>query len=205
MEVALKSTTKTRELEPGLGRALAIELLDRGWEVWAVLRKAGDVPDGVSGRLGGRDDARDSSSSCVTLKKLLSDPWEFKAMIWELPLHAAYAQRLALLHLVHPDTFEPIVAREMKKRIVARFADRIMEPSDDVDRQLLQIRSALADEHGAPFNFWDKGIIEHWQPDSGLWGQIIHWGTASERTHQLGRGRDHLQARVGIDSILFRF
>lgn len=106
---------------------------------------------------------------------LLDDPWAFKSMLWELPIHAAYSQRLGLLHLVHPDTFESMVSRDQKKRITTAFADLIKEPSEDVDRQLAQIRSGLAEEYGADFEFYAPGIRERWQPDTSLWGQFVHW------------------------------
>lgn len=108
-------------------------------------------------------------------EQLLQDPWEFKSLAMDLPAKAAYIQRLALLHLVHPDTYEPIVSRDMKKRIADTFSDLVTSPTQDIDRQLLQIRSALSEEHGPDFVFWDTAIREQWQPDSSLWGQFVHW------------------------------
>ena len=51
---------------------------------------------------------------------LLGDPWEFKQVLWEVPVASAYIQRNGLLHLVHPDTFEPI-SMDQSKRKVAEF------------------------------------------------------------------------------------
>ena len=40
---------------------------------------------------------------------LLADPWQFKAWLFALPDYSASTQREALLHLIFPKTFEPIV------------------------------------------------------------------------------------------------
>jgi MoxR-like ATPase len=69
----------------------------------------------------------------------LSDPWAFKVMLFALPISRAQAQREALLHLVHPDTFEPIVSREQKRRLAEEHARYVTATTDDVDQQLAQI------------------------------------------------------------------
>ena len=95
---------------------------------------------------------------------LLSDPWQFKAMVFEIPLKAAHTQREALLHLVHPDTFENTVSREYKRKIVAAFGDRVPAGVEDIDRALLAIRTSLAAERGEQFDFYAPGVVETWQP-----------------------------------------
>ena len=50
-----------------------------------------------------------------------SDPWEFKRIVFSIDVNYAYPQQAALLHLVHPDTFEPIVSKGHKDRIVRAF------------------------------------------------------------------------------------
>jgi MoxR-like ATPase len=74
---------------------------------------------------------------------LLGDPWRFKEFLFRVDISHAYAQREAILHIAHPDTFEAIVSREHKQRFARRFADFVSEPTDDVDRSLLQIRTAV--------------------------------------------------------------
>lgn len=108
-------------------------------------------------------------------KELFSDPWEFKAWLEGVPISKAYIQRNAILHLIHPDFFEHIVSRGMKERIALRFADLVSQPTKDVDRQLLEIRRKLAEEHGPHMTFSDPGIVEMWQPDSSKWGQFVYW------------------------------
>lgn len=49
-------------------------------------------------------------------------------------------QQHALLHLVHPDTFEPIVSINHKEMIVAAFERLVENPEQDIDRKLQEIR-----------------------------------------------------------------
>jgi len=85
---------------------------------------------------------------------LLADPWAFKAMLFALPISRAYAQREALLHIVHPDSFEAIVSREHKRTYVEHFREFVTAPSGDVDRNLKQIRIALDQRYGPGHNFY---------------------------------------------------
>jgi hypothetical protein len=86
----------------------------------------------------------------------LSDPWAFKQALFNLPIHHAYAQREALLHIVHPDTFEAIVSREHKQQFAKKWAEYAATPSDDVDRMLLAIRQGYQQRHNAPIDFYGR-------------------------------------------------
>ena len=105
----------------------------------------------------------------------LGDPWKFKETVAASAQKASSPQEHALLHLVFPDTFEPIVSLDAKERIAKHFAEHVHTPTQDVDRQLLQIREALTQQFGARFNFYDPLIARRWQKDSSLWGQFVHW------------------------------
>ena len=83
--------------------------------------------------------------------RLLDDPWAFKDFVFGLRLRSLLLrdsqnthriQQHALLHLVHPDTFEGTVSVAEKNEIAgaAAFAHFINEPTDDVDLKLSQIR-----------------------------------------------------------------
>lgn len=100
----------------------------------------------------------------------LADPWRFKSFVWQLPLEKGQPQREALLHLVFPDVFENIVSQNVKKQIAGRFPGFLTEPTDDVDRQLVQIRRRLGDEHGTGFSFYDREVAGLWQTDTSRWG-----------------------------------
>jgi 5-methylcytosine-specific restriction enzyme B len=95
--------------------------------------------------------------------RLLEDPWAFKDFAFSVPIKSAYTQREALLHLVHPATFERIVSRDHKRKIVERLRD----PADDepdVDRALARIRASLEDELGEGFDFYQPPVDARWQP-----------------------------------------
>ncbi|NEE03789.1 McrB family protein [Phytoactinopolyspora halotolerans] len=111
-------------------------------------------------------------------ERLLQDPWAFRDFLFGVPLpKGAHAQREALLHLVHPETFEYIVARNMKTRIAKAFSELVSDPSRNVDHQLLEIRGKLAEERGTQFMFWEPDLLRVWQPDTSPWGQFIHWAS----------------------------
>jgi 5-methylcytosine-specific restriction enzyme B len=119
----------------------------------------------------------------IERENALADPWRFKKLVWEVPLSKAQNQREVLLHLVFPDAFESIVTRDAKNKIAKRFSGFIFEPTDDLDQQLLQIRRRLSDEHGPDFSFYDAGIKDEWQAESGKWEQFVHW---AKRFYEFG-------------------
>ncbi len=106
-------------------------------------------------------------------RHLLDDPWAFKEFLMEMRFHSLLlrdkqntpsTQRQALLHLVHPDTFEAIVSFEHKTKIVKAFDHLVEDPSEnDVDRALGAIRRALAAEYGTDgHSFYESDIRERW-------------------------------------------
>lgn len=91
----------------------------------------------------------------------LRDPWAFKALLQAHERPYAGAMRNALLHLVHPDTFEDIVSGRHKKQIV----ERLLSPNErlpDVDRSLLVAREKLQ----AGERFYSSTVRARWDPDS---------------------------------------
>jgi len=108
----------------------------------------------------------------------LSDPWAFRQIAYEIPMHAAQSMRETLLHLVHPDAFERITSGRLKERIAKHYRALVVDPSDDVnvDRQLLAIRRRLEEKHGAGYDYWDIAVRNEWQPaDANRWDQFVHW------------------------------
>jgi 5-methylcytosine-specific restriction protein B len=98
--------------------------------------------------------------------RMLADPWAFKTWVWDIPLQGAQSQREALMHIVHPATFENIVSRDHKRRIVAAFREQVSIQTDDVDRELLEIRQRLTSEAGHPVNFYAPPLREAWMDDA---------------------------------------
>ena len=81
-------------------------------------------------------------------RRLLNDPWAFKDFtrdenlsceLFQPYLHTI--QRHALLHLVFPDTFEPIVSGSHKSKLVTRLATGSSET--DPDRAIYSIRQGF--------------------------------------------------------------
>ncbi len=106
-------------------------------------------------------------------ERALADPWAFKAVVAAVPVERNQSQREALLHLVHPDTFEDVLAGA-KRQITAALGHFVDEPTDDLDRQLAQIRARLAEQFGPAFTFYDDAVRPLWQPSRG-WDSFIYW------------------------------
>ncbi len=95
--------------------------------------------------------------------QLLGDPWACKAWLHGLAHDGAQSQRGALLHLLHPDTFEPIVSDGVKRRIVAAFDEEVPEEVGDVDEALSWIRRSLSVDHGEGFSFVEPALAARWR------------------------------------------
>ena len=117
-------------------------------------------------------------------RQLLNDPWtlkeflatrRFRGRLFANNPNAQYAEREALLHLVHPDSFESIISTDTKGHIVRAnaFAHYITEPTDNVDRKLAQIRRGLEARLGRDFDFYDPNIQARWGFSSDLWDEFV--------------------------------
>lgn len=97
---------------------------------------------------------------------LLEDPWAFKKVLHGLPVDKAYSQREALLHLVHPEAFEPIVSRDHKKAIDEAFAGLVDADADDIDQRLADVRATLTEQvcpdEPEAFTFYRPEVFERW-------------------------------------------
>lgn len=108
-------------------------------------------------------------------REIVADPWRFKLFVLDLDLTSARAQAEALLHLVHPDVFEPIISKDAKENIVDAWEDLVDDPIDDVDRRILQIRSALERRYGEGFDFYEPRIRGIWDGDDEPWDKFVSW------------------------------
>lgn len=93
----------------------------------------------------------------------LDDPWAFKAWLRTVPHEGAQAQREALLHLVHPATFEPIISVGVKQRIVHALSRHVPAGVEDLDAALAGIRAVLERRHGRGFQFIDPAVATQWR------------------------------------------
>ena len=111
-----------------------------------------------------------------TRSAALVDPWALKEIVHKVPLHWAYQMREGLMYLLYPDEFERSAFGVHKDQIADRFHDLVTSGTDDVDRQLLEIRSALASDHGAEFDFYDPEMRVIWDPPApSRWDEFIQW------------------------------
>ena len=130
--------------------------------------------------------------------RCVDDAWSFKRFCHSIKTNGAYAQREAIMHMVFPDSFEAIVSREHKELIAKRFAHHVSTPADDVDRQLLQIRSQLASKHGEAFSYYDDGIEDQWRQPGGAWTDFVAWaGRLYSEPTFAERERDYKLAIAG--------
>lgn len=107
-------------------------------------------------------------------RQLVADPWELKTFAETIHAPASDAARLALLHLAHRDTFEPIVSPRHKDLITERFAE-IAGSDPDIDRRLLAARAALTSTYGAGFSWYDDPLIRLWLKDHKAWSAFLRW------------------------------
>lgn len=113
----------------------------------------------------------------------LQDPWTMQRVMLESGEDRSDF-RNALQFLIRPDVFEPISSQNMKVAICSGLADRLEEAvgqePENVDKQLLAIRTSLAREGRAPFHFWSPGVAELWgslptRPDEELEPRGVHY------------------------------
>jgi len=116
-------------------------------------------------------------------EKLLSDPWAFSDFLEQDAFRKAEPQRSALRHLLFPDTFEPIVSRHHKRRIVEAFRDHAGDTTAPYDRQLRHIRQSLARDATGPVHFYREPWHSKWMQDKRppiiskrkqRWAEILH-------------------------------
>ncbi|MGM0558834.1 MAG: AAA family ATPase [Myxococcota bacterium] len=104
----------------------------------------------------------------------LSDPWAFRDFAFGIDVKASRTQRHALIHLVHPETFEAIVSYNQKRQIADAFSD-LVEDGENVDRELAEIRDTIEREHGRFGSFYDKKMRWRWDPDASRWSEYVRW------------------------------
>jgi len=110
-------------------------------------------------------------------ERALADPWVFRALTENVPTTGGgtYA-REALLHLVHPDTFERIFSRGEKWALADRLGILVTDQSADVDHRIAQIRARLGARFGAGFDFyWSVPVVAMWKPDQNRWTSFLYW------------------------------
>ena len=101
-------------------------------------------------------------------ESLLDRAWDFASWLDATEFAAGRMFRHALLFLLFPDDFEPIVSNQGKKRIISRLhhGERFDTSNQvELDQALLAIRRRLEDEYpDEEVHFYLSPIKELWQP-----------------------------------------
>lgn len=104
-----------------------------------------------------------TSAAPAERERWLKDPLVFRAMVFELHGVADQTQRHALLHLVHPDSFEDTVSQYHKRDIASLATDDEVGP--DVDATLAAVRRRLSAEFGDRFSFYSSDVRKLWDTE----------------------------------------
>ncbi len=111
-----------------------------------------------------------------------TDPWALRALTDSITDDGTEAARLALLHLSFPDTFEAIVSPSHKQQIVLRFVD-VPGRETDVDRRLLELRSALSGRDG--LDWYSDPLRFRWSKRGPEWSSLLRWVRAVYETQEI--------------------
>ena len=114
--------------------------------------------------------------------RLLANPWEFKRFATALEFRSVTlqgnpnrprAQRDAMFHLVFPDTFEAITSVDHKYKIAKTFSDLVSQPTDDIDRQLAQVRPRLERQYRSGIHLYEPEIRAKWDDSFKPWDEFV--------------------------------
>ena len=108
--------------------------------------------------------------------RLLSDPWAFHETVMTTETPSAQTQKHALIHLIFPDTFEPIVSEEHKRQIVSAFRFHRPGTATSLDQELLKVRQLLNDRFGREASYYAPEIEILWRTRINEWDAFVQWG-----------------------------
>lgn len=107
-------------------------------------------------------------------ERLIQDPWAFRDFLFTIRFTSSLLankqksgdlERHMLLHIVHPDTFEPMLGNDKSRLARAKaFQPLVPEPNLDTDRAIIHIRGSLEGESGKHIRFYDEDIRKYWKP-----------------------------------------
>lgn len=106
--------------------------------------------------------------------RLIQDPWGFKDFLFKIRFTSSLLannqntgdlERHMLLHIVHPDTFEPMLGNDKSRLVKAKAFQRLVpQPNLDIDLTIQHIRGALERKYEKYVNFYDEDIRKYWKP-----------------------------------------
>ena len=127
----------------------------------------------------------------------IDDPWKSKQAAWIDDDPQTYVQTSAVLHLIFPDTFERVLLRKHKVLITRAFADRLDETSDDLDRQLADVRRGLEGQESGEVDFYDAAIRSVWDDQFDPWDEYIKRAKRLANTEERDRLENNYKVEIG--------
>lgn len=98
---------------------------------------------------------------------LFKDPWYLRTLCFAIQDSVGHkkgrAQIHVLLHMLFPDTFQPIASAHHKNEIVKAFADELPDPTGNDDKDLLALSTSLEAQTGTPVDFYDEPWVARWR------------------------------------------
>lgn len=101
----------------------------------------------------------------VERDEIVGDPWRLRDFADAAEDQGASGMRHIVLHLLHPDSFEPISSGQDKQRIATTYAALVDGEADDTDEQLVIIRRSLAellDKASGEVEFYREPLASTW-------------------------------------------
>lgn len=121
-------------------------------------------------------------------QELLRDPWEFAIWLQEAEDTAKHPFRHALLYLLFPDDFEPIVSETHKRRIVSAFksvSEGQITSLVALDQSMLNVRKEIQKGYSDYRSYYVPPLSERWmgqeQPPTTREDDIFLSNTELER------------------------
>lgn len=125
-------------------------------------------------------------------RELSGDPWQFARWLEETDDTAKHPFRHALLYLLFPDHFEPIVSETHKRRIVSAFEgdSKGQVPSlVELDRSMLNVRNVIQKGYSDYRSYYAPPLSERWmeqrQPPTPSEDDIFLSDTELERISKI--------------------
>jgi MoxR-like ATPase len=107
-------------------------------------------------------------------RSLVTDPWALKDFTERVDAPSANSAQMAVLHLAHPQTFDPTVSTDHKRWITDRFAD-VAGDNPDVDRRMVTVREALTPQYGEGFDWYQDWLVRLWWKNGKDWKAFLRW------------------------------
>lgn len=95
-------------------------------------------------------------------EELLNDPWTFRDWILTIPGERFPSQRHSLEYLIHPEFFISVVSSDHKKLIREAFIGEVSSATDDLDRDLFAITTALQVKARGPVSYYGVELRPIW-------------------------------------------